>query len=480
MVTPMKIFSTFCFVVFLIAYVYSADIHTYKLQNPPLRQGLAGNGITDIQQSENRLWFGTGKGLSRLLVADNVFETFTSEHGVGRGSISALWVSGDTIWVATAVDTFTETTSSYNNMGTGLSRSYDGGTSWQRFDQPGVTPIQNLTYDIVVFHDIIWIASFGGGIKKSTDQGVTWMDAPPDSFIFDPLGNLNHRGFSLAATDEAIWVGTAGGINKSLDDGETWTNFNHTNQQHPISGNFVVALANQKTTNKDIIWAATWKAEGEDEYYAVSKSEDKGLSWQTFLNGQKAHNFAFDDSVVYVATDSGLFKSIDYGENWYVFPSIHDQVSGERIYTNEVYSVSARDGVVWVGTADGLAKTKNNGYTWQVYRSFPQTGKAGTPRTYAYPNPFSSFRHNQFENEGHVRFQFNLLNGTTITVRVYDFAMDLVKTITEDEYYPQAGDYNVAWDGRNDYGDMVANGVYFYSVEIESDGTYWGKVMVIN
>ncbi|MBN1542461.1 hypothetical protein JW992_09970 [candidate division KSB1 bacterium] len=465
----------------IVALSYGKPVDTFLLgtQATP-RSGLAGNGITDIRANLPRIWFGTGQGLSFTDDGGQNFFSLGPQQGLGRGSVSALWVSGDTIWVATAADTLTSVSESYLPMGSGLGVSIDNGVTWNHFPQPGPTPVQNLTYDIAVFRNTVWIVSWGGGVRKSDDWGETWQEAAPDSMLFNPGARLNHRGFSAVATEDAIWIGTAEGINRSQDNGLSWTNFNHYNQSQPISGNFVVALAYQRTLKQRVIWAATWKAEGENETYAVSKSHDDGRTWEIVLPGEKAHNFCFDDSVVYVAAESGLFKSIDYGKSWYIFPDIEDQQSSERVYNRDIYSAYARDNDLWAGTADGLARTTNNGYTWEIFRAFVPAGVDGQPRTFAYPNPFSPFRHNVLGEDGHVRIQYNALRFTRATIRIYDFAMDLVCTLIESRPVIGPGDFTQVWNGRNDYGDPVANGVYFYSVELENDGIYWGKIIVLN
>lgn len=461
--------------------VFGKTITTYSLNEAvPPKSGLAGNGVTDIKSVSNTIWFGTGHGLSRTTDDGNTFESYGTKHGMTRGSISALWVSGDTIIVATAWDTLTDVADDYLDIGTGLSFSIDSGNSWRKISQPGPTPVQNITYDIAVLNNTIWTTSFGGGVQKSKDWGTTWTEVAPDTFIFDPGKRLNHRGFSAIRLKNELWIGTAGGINKSLDNGITWTNFNSTNQIKPISGNFVVALGHQPLKDKDLVWAATWKAEGESEVYAVSKTENGGLTWDIMLEEEKAHNFAFDDSVAYVATDNGLYKSIDLGKSWYLIPRMDDTVSGDKVFTNEVYSAFAKNGDLWVGTADGLAHTKNNGYSWDITRAFVATGKGDTPRTYAYPNPFSPLRHNQLGDDGFVRFQYNTQNPTSVTIKIFDFAMDLVTTVVENKSMPGPGDFSEVWNGRNDYNDAVANGVYFFSVDLKNDGIHWGKIMIVN
>lgn len=455
---------------------------SFRLDVPEPLKGLGGNGITDIVVAKNgTIWLGTGGGLSKSTDQGQTWVTFTNDHGLGKGGVSALYVSnsGDTIWVATAFDTLTSV-SGRLDAGGGLSLSTDAGQTWSYQRQPGITNVQNVTFDMAVLDTSIWIVSWGGGVRRSNDFGQTWTTVAPDSNIYDVLLNLNHRGFSTVAVDDTLWVGTAGGINKSTDNGKTWRNFRHQNQQFPVSGNFVVALANQQLDQRTILWAATWVAEDTSEFYAISKTEDGGQTWSTFLKDNKAHNFGFDGHIVYVAADSGLFKSEDNGKSWYLFPPIQDTRSGEKVYSTDIYSVGVDlAGVLWVGTSDGLASTSSNGFEWQLTRAFKPTGQAGEKRTYAYPNPFSPMRHNQLQDEGHVRFQYNTKGPARVTIKVYDFAMDLVKDLGS-RFRPAAGDYAEAWNGRNENGVDVANGVYFYKVEIDNDGTYWGKVMVVD
>ena len=288
-------------------------------------------------------------------------------------------------------------------------------------------------------------------------------------------------GFSIVFDGKDLWAGTAAGIHKSTDRGHSWTTFSRQNQTRPISGNFIVAIGYQHWGERNIIWAATIEAVDETEVRAVSKTEDGGLTWDVCLEGEFAHNFAFDDSVVYVATDNGLFKSLDFGETWAFFPQIYDSETGEGIYTTEINSVGVGPGnTLWVGSTDGLARTQDNGMTWKVFRAIRVPGVEGTPKTYAYPNPFSPLRHNLIGGDGHVRFQYRTTRSTSVTVLVYDFGMNLVKTVVEERMRSHPGDYAEVWDGKNEIGEMVANGVYFYKISVEGEEPLWGKVMVVN
>jgi len=459
----------------------------------PIRGPLS-NSINDIQIIDDEVWIGS-YGLSRTADNGATWTGYSQADGLGKGSISAIAERNGTIWVATGYDTLVPNSGALS-AGGGLSCSTDQGKTWHWIPQPidslnetayapTTTHIQNLSYDIALTDEAIWIASWGGGLRRSFDieTGESWKVVTVDDLPFDVSNNnYIHMAFSVIYDETALWVGSAAGIHKSMDGGETWTTFNHQNQPEGISGNFVVAIAHQPTNEKDIIWAATIEAVDADEYRAVSKTEDGGLTWTVMLENEFAHNFEFDpvDGAVYVATDNGLFKSLDYGETWAVFPQIIDSETGEKVYTTEINSVAVgTDQTLWAGTNDGLAQSADLGVTWTIHRAFQTPGENKRPKTYAYPNPFSPLRHNLINGDGHVRFQYCTSEDVKVTVRVYDFGMSLVKTVVDGKDRP-AGDFSEVWDGRNELGDMAANGVYFYKITFSKGETLWGKVMVVN
>ena len=456
---------------------------SYKFLSDP-EPGIKSNSISDIViVDENTIWIGTGKGLSKTEDGGATWATYSRKQGIGRGGVSAIAVKDSLTWVATAIDTLFN--GEHWPAGGGLSYSLDNGATWNFVGQPlpggDWTVINNVTYDIAIIDSTVWVASFGGGLMKSSDMGQTWDVRPPDNYNFNPDEYYNHRVFSLLAVGDTLWCGTAEGVNVSYDAGETWeTQFTHQNQDEPIAGNHVVAFCYQKTADKQIIWAATANTEDPTEYRAVSKTEDSGLTWSADLRGKFTYNFSCSGSNVYAATDSGLWKSPDYGETWDVFPQIIDIDNNEKFYTIEYYSVGvAPSKTLWVGSSDGLASSADNGTNWTIYRSFVKPGKSGEPRVYAYPNPFSPLRHNQIGGDGFIRFQFNTTTNTSAKVRIFDFAMDLVTTV-EGGSFSANQDYVIPWNGKNEDGKLLANGVYFYQLDLEGEGKFWGKVIIID
>ena len=132
------------FSVFILLSLYISPTHAVHPQrfhqtSEPIR-GLFGAEIGDVVWSGRYLWVGTESGVARLdpavssgLSASD-WVTFTALNGLGRGAISALDASGDTVWVATLIDT-TIAGQGTAQASTGLSFSHDGGRSWSHISK---------------------------------------------------------------------------------------------------------------------------------------------------------------------------------------------------------------------------------------------------------------------------------------------------------------------------------------------------------
>jgi hypothetical protein len=197
------------------------------------------------------------------------------------------------------------------------------------------------------------------------------------------------------------------------------------------------------------------------------------------LPGIFAYNFAFNDSLVYVASDKGLFVSADAGKNWYTLPPIIDSRSGEEILTEKYYSAGVSTEFpasrLWIGSGDGLASTIDNGNHWYINRSYQSTRDPAVSSVYAYPSPFSPSR------QGYIRFQYDITRAGEVEIDIYDFAMDKVASIREYESAPGGMSYDrsAKWNGTTDSGRTVASGVYFFRAKVEGKVT-WGKLVIIN
>lgn len=487
------------------------------------------NTINDILVRQDSVWLGTESGLSVTTNGGTNWTHFSGTSTFDDKGISALAINNSLLCVA--IGYTAKLNGESVQTGGGLHCSSDRGSTWSFIPQPidkgtidtlmygsnriralAVTvPQQNITFDIALTKNTIWIASWAGGLRKSTDLGITWTRVilPPDNldsidaamplnfaFELSPVQKIftlnnkqdtlaendNHKLFSVYSSDDSIiWAGTAGGINKSIDGGMSWRKYSHQNQTHPISGNFVVALKEQRWNNRRIMWAATVNANDPDETKGVSYSEDAGETWKTTLLGEWAHNIAVNDSgnVVYIATDNGLFRSADFGESWIKGGSIYDPANLQRFVSSECYGVGVKGDTVWFGGPEGTAYTIDSpsqqfGSVWHIFRTAEQVINKNF--TYAFPNPFAP------TNEP-VRLHYSVNAGNSLTqdvsIRIFDYSMLPVCTLIQKASRPSGKEYDEIWNGQDDNHTIVANGIYFYRVEIGDQSPLWGKIMVL-
>ncbi|MEX1138948.1 MAG: hypothetical protein WEB33_08275 [Bacteroidota bacterium] len=491
----------------------SQGIQSFQLATLPSGRPYS-NAVDALTVSRDTVWIGTGKGPS-ISIDGSSWQHYANTEGFGTRGVSAIAVDDRIVWIANAY--VEKRDENFVQTGAGLHWSSDRGSTWTSVPQPvdagtvdtiiyginkiaalAVTvPQQNLTYDIALTADAVWIASWAGGLRKSTDRGVTWsrvvlppdnLDsiAPTDTLDFDlaPSGgalnlrpNYNHVAFSVFASDDTtLWVGTAAGINRSIDGGVSWRRYSHQNQTQAISGNFVVALHEQRVGSERILWAATVNAIDQTEFPAVSFSTDGGTTWSVTLVGERVHNFASRDSIVYVATSGGVFRSADRGNSWLRSGSVSDGLNHQRFTRQEIYAVAVKGDTVWVGGPEGAAFTLDNpsqvfGMSWRVFRAYEPVGDSQA--TYAYPLPFAP-------DDEVVRLHYSTGGMTrSVTIRIFDFSMQPVKTLIQNAVRQGSQEHDEIWDGRDDRGNRVSNGAYFYRVEIESREPQWGKILVI-
>ena len=510
----------------------------YKLNGLPnnfktLSSGLRSNGISEIVlQGESTVWLGTGRGVSYLedsvsiVTLDTLFMN-NGEYILLNDAISAIATYGEQILFACASG------DNLGDFGTGIFYSdrpnlisdtlqvhhmqpmeYSQepyilqpiGTGFFNM-LPITTHYNNITYDLAVTSNYAWITSWAGGLRRiSVDslssENAKWspMPLPEDhqielntcdattfddnmnvipGYFLNPRdpgsgGNHNHKGFSVLAYSDTVWVGTANGINRGIVGGNgcvDWVHYSY--QSHNISGNFVVGLGLQVWNGQRIIWAATMNADSYGEQRGVSFTTNDGDTWETTLIGERVYNISATDSVVYASSENGLWKTIinhpDDPVVWALYSPMVEQNEyyNREILTDVVYTAALDDRAyfpnltLWVGTPDGVARLLNpNENAWSIYQV-----ETDQDEVFAYPNPFSPSVDNVVNGDGYIRFSTgpNPIGRAEITV--YNFAMEKVFSRRYDRNIDSG---ELKWDGKDNSGYLVANGVYFVHLKISN------------
>jgi len=500
-----------------------------------LTAGLSSNGIGDIMlyQTDTLIIGSAGLGFGTKN-EDGDWEFFSfNDTNLPEGANPAVAVNDEVIVVSGSVSV--EIGSTTEPKGTGISFSTDGGETWIYTEQPvdvcedGTTScsnidlvwggntidqlavtvaIDNVTYDLDIHGDYIYAASWAGGIRRLNfkEEPYNWqvialpmdddfsMDYDNDiydweSYELNPRqpeegGNNNHKGFSVFVDEDTLWVGTGDGINKGVIEEEFINWERHYTYLDGISGNWVVGFTKQTIDEgDDRIWAITW---------AVSSPEQNSLSYMDIIDDPdgserpwksvdffreqdfKVYQIYSNEGWVFAATNQGLYISED-GIYWEKLNRPLNQSNGSQILSEFFLSVFYDlDLGLWVGTDDGLAQIAFPIQSeWEIYQYWDnQTDE----KFYAFPNPFDLDSDRFFESDGHVRFKFSSYSDKC-EIQIFDFSMNPIISLSNCNQ--QSGEFGTSiWNGRNELGLQVSNGVYFCRLLID-DTYYWTKLLVL-
>ncbi len=320
----------------------------------------------------------------------------------------------------------------------GLSRSFDGGATWDH---------------------LFWYAFYG-----DTAGTMTWDTVPAirDSireFVID--NNADNRKFFAVAADTAadttvLVVGTADGIFSVKG-----YNYKRGSTARGLTGDWCVALYVQYTEATSVIWASSRaKADGQSD--GISFSTDHGRTWDTLITGVTCWNIAEHAGEIFFACEQGLYKAI--ARDSAVKIDIIDATTGIAAPVDVVISVASAGEKLWVGTDFGIANSSDGGETFNLL--FNIVEPVGS-ETYAFPSPFSP------SHTDEMFFVFNCPIAGEVKLSVYDYALEEVFAASK---VFAAGDRLLfPWDGVAKNGEYPANAIYFYRIELPSGDKFFGK-----
>jgi len=372
-----------------------------------------------------------------------------------------------------------------------------------------------VTYDIDFMSDSVFVAT-SAGVRFSKDgenglNNMTYMYEIDDrtSGSTDNMDDDTVTVFHVLG--DTILVGSGNGFALSNDRGESYVitrinrdtlkadvaiNYTEENTWGGIPGDFVPAIGVQYNQGKSpYIWVSgriveSGQQEGiavgemlpvvETDTLGVQDTISYAMSWALAYDDDFAWNFEFVGDSVFAATNAGLLLNYtDIGAAW----DTVDLVDFDGITLVEpgtpVYAVELIDSNLWVGTEDRTVRMNVNEFRdAEVFYVMDTTTPPDV--VYAFPVPYSFSRYMTHKMD----FHFTLLEDANVTIEIYDFAMNLVKRLVDDVFfpkgtYPDVGSRRVRWDGRNGNGEEVAVGMYHVKVEYSTGEVHWGKLAII-
>ncbi|MEW5795835.1 MAG: hypothetical protein AB1772_05695 [Candidatus Zixiibacteriota bacterium] len=360
-------------------------------------------------------------------------------------------------------------------------------------------------YDVSFFSDTVFAVGATAIWFSPRGQEMTnffsarqYVNDDPDSTVID---NLDQDSVTvMEVRQDTVIFGTSDGIAISHNRGRTFkiyrantdtlsadfvVNHSYLNSFGGLAGDFIPALAVQYREADSVarIWAGARPAGFGGQGISVGDYYPGGvLRWETVYDADFAWNFEFVGDTILSASNRGLLLNegpLDSLNTVWGTVDFTDVSSGQVLVApgTPVYSVGLVDSTLWVGTDDGIVRLNRSDLGKQeLFQRVDSAAAAG--EVYAFPVPFRP-------GQGQVvDFHFTVETAGNVTLEVYDFAMNLVATPIDNVayaagIYPAQGAQGVTWDGRNDKGDLVAVGIYYFKVEIDSGEPRWGKLAVI-
>ncbi|HET6272929.1 MAG TPA: FlgD immunoglobulin-like domain containing protein, partial [Bacteroidota bacterium] len=399
-----------------------------SLPPPPAGWTNQTSGVTAVLQSTKQVnssvaWAAGNGGV--VLRTTNGGNTWSSVGGGAMGTLDLYAI--DAISATTAFTTASPATGSY------LFRTTNAGTSWDTvFFQSGgflnAIHMFDATNGIAVGDPVgTWT------VLRTSNGGASWARiATEPAQVGSEFGANN--GLAVVGNNH-IWFspGTATGrVYRSTDGGATWASsvlpflqftsgLAFSNTQYGVAGGSGGAAA--RTTDGGVTWTSvTLPASG--TVYGIAATN--------------AEFFATRGAAIYRSTDRGATWASSYAGGVGALNHISAASAGANAYLK---AVSGTGGI----TSGYFVVTGVDDQPEELPGSFTLMQN--------YPNPFNPS----------TTIRYALPKDAFVTLKVYNLLGQEVASLRDE--MQNVGFHDVVWNGRNNAGQTIASGVYFYRLE---------------
>lgn len=232
----------------------------------------------------------------------------------------------------------------------GIYGSIDGGVTWVELLATPVS-VRAITWHPVKTA-IAYAGTYGNGIYKTTNGGVSW------SSVNSGLVNTDVRAIALQpAKPDTMFCGTGtlGGLHQSFNGGLTWKQV-----ADPVANANAIDAVQYDQATQTTIYAAKVDR-------GVIQSTNGGVTWVTLNAGLptlQCRALSVVDTLRYVGTDSaGVFVSGVKNTTWRAASGGLTNLSVQALL-----SVQGAGSTVWAGTdGGGVYRSVSQGGTWTQY-----------------------------------------------------------------------------------------------------------------
>lgn len=394
----------------------------------------------------------------------------------------------------------------------GFMRTSDGGATWGPVDcglpQTIGAFFRQLRFS-AVNSSVVYATCEGNGLRKSTDKGVTWQTT-------SPTGSLDAWAWSLAIhpqSADTVYLGETGwmarNLHRSTDGGATWQNL------HILNGGGAVEQIEFDPNDHKKIYVCAADA-------GLFGSTDDGQTWNSLNTGLRVADppllvpvkslvLASQSGFAYVAQEAsgtnrgGVFRTSNGGTSWkaidgelgYLDKNVNVQdLALSPLNPGHLYAALKWHGQYTTYSAGGVYLTTDEGSRWQqvfqgscealgfdpldghriyaatthgIYAAIDTTLIVGVEKIPGVPREARLYQNypNPFNSETIIRYSTTV--GGKVTLRIFNILGQEVRK--SQRMHDYAGEYQFAWDAKDDHGHRLASGPYICRLEMLSCST---------
>lgn len=335
------------------------------------------------------------------------------------------------------------------------------------------------------------------------------LPMPIDSLKPAPQPDPNSRVTSVSTINNGLIVITPKKVWKYKFDAQEWdsTITSVIDQSGYTFSSFWSAFVNTREKKSPLYGMINVKGEAEKDSLILCKYDSTAHIWRVFMDKAPTCMTAGHDGVLYMVFDGNRFEAfIDTAEIGATVanpaPIVAQSVFQDSMirafeieypeYINNILYTELTDstGNLWIATTEGLFLSPNVSPK-KIIRSCNLVKRApsvtaGLKKTYARPGILKSGIYDS--KSSRAVFVYNLSKDSKVTIRVYDYNMDHVKTVISGKFRKAGSNGGPLgrstvesedfWDGKTEGGKLVAPGVYYYKITTDKGERAFGKMIV--
>jgi photosystem II stability/assembly factor-like uncharacterized protein len=356
-------------------------------------------------------------------------------------------------------------------------KTTDGGENWQQVYEDTT---QSFDLESVAFADANTGVAVGyssvsgieGLIMRSTDGGENWTPQPVSANF--ALNDIDFVNDTLGFT-----VGNSGLILKTTNAGETWV---------PLASGVTMNLNGVSMVDAQTAYATGYSGASNS---GVLKTTNGGNSWMLSPPERVIGvSFTSPDTGYVGWTDpaeTAIYRTTDGGANW-----DYRLVDSGSIFQSIFFTATDTGYVAGYhsgGVNGGIFETTDGGDHWaravqparrvvDIYFSSATTGYALTQDSLYKKEPFLGIENtttpplvnffqlfpnytNPFNSSTEIRYSIPISEKVTLTI--HNILGQRIRALISQE--ETAGEHRVIWDGKDDSGQEVSSGIYFYQLQ---------------